>query len=352
MFRNSLPRLKAGPGLMARPRLKAGPRLMAGGLASACLLVSAIACADGSAAGSATATPQSAPAPAPAQLDTAPHSYRTVEGAGGVPLNVVTVGDPANPPIVLIHGLAQSHLAFESQFRSELAQKYFLVSFDLRGHGNSAKPWDRAAYASDAIWGEDVDRIVKALQLRRPVVLGWSYGTLVAVDYLRYAGPGSVSGVVLVGAYGGLTPPPDMRTMPPAMAENRLRQMSPDLAQNYAAARFTARYLTAAPMPQEWTDRTVAIALMLPRSAREGMFMRRIDSRDLLPTFGALPFLVNVGTEDVSTPEPPARELAAQLRDATVSVYEGVGHSPFVEQPERFNRELAAFAAKAFAGGQ
>jgi pimeloyl-ACP methyl ester carboxylesterase len=183
------------------------------------------------------------------------------------------------------------------------------------------------------------------------VIVGWSYGTLVAVDYLRRAGADAVAGVVLVGAYGGLTPPPNMGAMPPEMAQNRLRQMSPDLAQNYAAARFTVRLLTAEPMPQDWSDRAAAISLMLPRVAREGMFMRRLDSRDLLPGLAGVPFLVNVGTKDISTPEPAARELAKQLPRASVSVYEDVGHSPFVERPERFNRELAEFAARAFAAG-
>lgn len=299
-----------------------------------------------------TAAAPAAPAPpaaAPPALDTAPYSFRTVEGAGGVPLNVVTVGDATNPPILFVHGLAQSYLSFEPQFRSTLAERYYLVSFDLRGHGNSSKPWDRAAYSSDAIWAEDVERVVGALQLRRPVIVGWSYGTLVAVDYLRRAGAAAVSGVVFAGAYGGLTPPPNMGAMPPEMAQNRLRQMSADLGHNFEAARFTVRRLTAEPMPAAWSDRAAAISLMLPRVAREGMFMRRLDSRDLLPGLAGVPFLVNVGTKDISTPEATARELAKQLPKASVSVYEGVGHSPFVEDPERFNRELGEFATRAFA---
>ncbi len=316
-------------------------------MAAGAVAPSAAAAAPVTAAAASAAPAAAAPPPA---LDTAPYSFRTVEGAGGVPLNVVTVGDPNNPPILFVHGLAQSYLSFEPQFRSELAARYFLVGFDLRGHGNSGKPWDRAAYSSDAIWGEDVERVVRALQLRRPVIVGWSYGTLVAVDYLRRAGAESVAGVVLVGAYGGLTPPPNMSAPPPAMAQNRLRQMSPDLAHNFAAAQFTVGLLTAEPMPPDWSARTAAIALLLPRVAREGMFMRRLDSRDLLPGLAGVPFLVNVGTKDISTPEGAARELAKQLPKATVSVYEGVGHSPFVERPDRFNRELAEFAARAVAG--
>jgi non-heme chloroperoxidase len=297
--------------------------------------------------------PAAAPAAPPAALDTSPYSFRFVEGAGGVPLNVVTVGDPKNPPILFIHGLGQSWISFEKQFESDLAKQYYLVAFDLRGHGGSGKPWDRAAYQSRETWGEDVDRVVKALQLRRPLVLGWSDGTLVAVDYLRYAGPAAVSGVELVGAYGGLTPPPAPPTNPTptdiAFAQNRLKQVSPDFRYNYEATRFTVGLLTAHPMPQAWKDRAVAISMMMPRIAREGMFMRAIDSRDLLPALKDLPFLVNVGKKDVSTPEETARELAKQLSNASVSVYDDDGHSPFVESPERFNRELAAFAAKVFA---
>jgi non-heme chloroperoxidase len=37
---------------------------------------------------------------------------------------------------------------------------------------------------------------------------------------------------------------------------------------------------------------------------------------------------------------------------ARLSMYHGVGHSPFAEDTERFNRELAAFAAAAHAGGR
>ena len=42
------------------------------------------------------------------------------------------------------------------------------------------------------------------------------------------------------------------------------------------------------------------------------------------------------------------REMSSRLLDinpaARLSVYEGAAHAPFYECPERFNRELAAFA--------
>lgn len=194
-----------------------------------------------------------------------------------------------------------------------------------------------------------MDRIVKALQLHRPLIVGWSYGTLVALDYLRYAGPDAVAGVELIGAFGGLTPPP---TAPiPGAAEfarNRQRQLSPAIDQNYAAALFTTRSLTARPMSDDWTARTAAIAMMLPATARAAMTRRSMDNRDLLPRLARTPFLLNVGKHDIGLSEAEARDLRHALPESSVAVYEECCHSPFVEEPRRFTRELGEFAARVF----
>lgn len=277
-----------------------------------------------------------------ARTEAAAWRTREVQGAGGVSLNVVYAGDPANPAILFIHGTGQSTLSFDRQLRSDLVRRFFLVAFDLRGHGNSAKPWEPDAYSDSALWAEDVARVIADLQLRRPVIVGWSYGTMVALDYLRAAGPDSIAGLVLVGALGGLTsappPPPDERFL-----QIRADQASADLERNILASRAMARYLTARRMPEEWLARSASVALLLPRPARAGMFARSFDNTDLLPAVQELPLLVIIGSRDGGTPESAARQLAERLPRSRVSIYRGDGHSPFVESPARFNRELAAF---------
>lgn len=276
-------------------------------------------------------------------------SYRVVEGEGGVPLNVATAGDPSRPALLLVHGIGQSHLSFEHQLRAPVTDQFFVVSFDLRGHGNSGKPMEPAAYKDPKLWAGDVRRIMDALGLQRVVLLGWSYGTLIVSDYLRQYGSERLDGIVLVGAYGGLTPPP---TPPPAaaaegMARNRALQLSANPEDNFAAARATAGMLTARDMGQAWRDRAVAIAMMLPGASRKAMFERALANMDQIPRI-TVPILINVGGKDGSTQEPFARELAqkitAQGGRALVSVYPEAGHSPFAEEPERFNRELMDFA--------
>jgi non-heme chloroperoxidase len=275
--------------------------------------------------------------------------FSRIEGTGGVPLNVVEAGERGKPAILLVHGIGQSYLSFEPQLRSALAEEFHLVAFDLRGHGASGKPWQRDAYVDSAAWAGDLQRVIAATGLQRPVLLGWSYGTLVVTDYLRHAGTGGIAGIVLTGAYGGLTPPPAANPQAAeAMRRSREAAASPDIEQRLAATRRTAGMLTAKPMPPEWVERAATIGMMVPGDARVHMFDRRFDNRDVVPRIDVPLRLVAAG-KDLSTPEADARTLAAGLPLASVSVYPDAGHSPFTEDAERFNRELAEFARAAFA---
>ncbi len=347
----------APTGVAAR---RVSPRLLAAVSLAATLLCAALEpaaarTADGAAPAAKpamAAAPVAAPAaPAPTVAPAAKPSaltFTVVEGAGGVPLNVVTAGDKSKPPILLVHGIGQSYVSWENQLRAPLTDEFYVVAFDLRGHGNSGKPWGKADYTDYRNYAGDVQAVIKATGIDRPVLVGWSYGTLIVADYLRAYGASGLRGIVLTGAYGGLTPPP-----PPAspevmaqMAKNRERQLSGNLEENIAAARGGIRFLTAHEMTPAYWERATQLALMLPAYARRHMFERPLANMDQIPKI-TVPLLVNVGGKDVSTPEPQARELAAKVKGAQVSVYPASGHSPFAEEPERFNRELAAFARAA-----
>jgi pimeloyl-ACP methyl ester carboxylesterase len=276
--------------------------------------------------------------------------FRTVEGAGGVPLNVAEAGDASKPAILMIHGIGQSYLSFDRQLGSTLAQDYHLVAFDLRGHGNSGKPWTAEAYKDTAIWAEDVKRVIAATQLAKPVVLGWSYGTAVVADYVRHVGTGNLSGIVLVASLGGLTPPPPALAEPrqaAAFAANRARQASRDLEEQFAAAHLTVMQLTARPMPSEWQERTLMMMSMLPGNIRPLLWQHPAANTDLVAALD-VPLLLIGGAKDASVSPPQATQLAAAVRDGRYVNFESAGHSPFAEEPERFNRELDAFARHAF----
>ncbi len=274
--------------------------------------------------------------------------FRIVAGAQGVPLNVVTTGDRAARPVVFVHGIGQSYVAFENQLRSSLRNKLFLVAFDLRGHGNSGKPWNSDAYSGRAIWAADLDSVIRGLELREPLLVGWSYGTLVVLDYVRVHGTQGIGGIVLTGAYGGLTKP-DMRQPPPPPDPKfaRLRDdlASADLDRKWRAAHAMAKYLTARAMPAPWIERAAAMSLLLPQTARAGMYLQPFDNTDLIPVLQTVPMLLMIGGKDASAHEAEGRQLVAALPRARLDMYPADGHSVFIESPERFNREISKFAA-------
>jgi pimeloyl-ACP methyl ester carboxylesterase len=287
--------------------------------------------------------------PIPAPAATAPKSsprLSIVTGAGNVHLLVAEVGDPAAPGILFIHGFAQSYLSFRRQFDSELATRYHLVAFDLRGHGGSDKPGMQSDYEDSRLWADDVAAVMKATGLERPVIVGWSYGGFVAADYLRHYGTANVAGVNLVGSLGGLvaTAPFSAGTSQAArrMHARSEAQRSLNLLDNIIAGKETAMGYVTENMSVLDREILFATEMMLPAYTRRFMMARRLDNTDLAPKLD-LPVLLSRGSGDLTMPPEALDMLLRTLRNARLSAYSNTGHLVFVERPGRFDRELAAF---------
>lgn len=280
--------------------------------------------------------------------------YQSVAGAGDVPLHVVTVGNQDNPAILFIHGIGQSHYSFVRQFNSKLADDFYLVSFDLRGHGASGKPWAEEAYGDSRVWAEDVAAVIAASGADRPVVVAWSYGTLVVMDFVREFGVEALAGINLTGALGALRPfrmPAPDDPIVAEFAQVRELQMSPSLADNIKASERMVDWLTATPLDDTERELFRTISLMFPVYARRAMLGRAPDNGDLLEGL-RVPVLFSLGHEDNPANLEDATELAAHYGNMSLSGYENAGHSVFFEQPERFNSELRRFASRAHTRGE
>jgi len=117
----------------------------------------------------------------------------------GVRLHYIERGDAAMPCVVLFHGngtMIQDFIL--SGLVDRLAHNYRVVCFDRPGFGYSHRPrtriWTAATQA--ALFAKALDQ----LRVRNPVVLGHSWGTLVAIA-LALKSDYSVSGLVLVSGY-------------------------------------------------------------------------------------------------------------------------------------------------------
>jgi pimeloyl-ACP methyl ester carboxylesterase len=261
-----------------------------------------------------------------------------VKTRDGLTLAAGEWGNPAGAEIVFIHGFSQSFLSWTRQLNdAALAQKFRMVAFDLRGHAASDKPLDEKFYRDDRLWGDDLAAVIAAAGLRRPVLVGWSFGGRVISDYVRAHGISGIAGINFVGANTKSAP----EFIGPGVS-GAAGMQSNDLAENIAATRKFLRACFAKEPERDDFETMLAFNMLVPPKVRVAIRGRAPNKGDVLPLL-TLPVLVTHGTEDRLILPGMGRFTAAAVPNAKLSLYDGVGHSPFYEDAPRFNRELAAF---------
>lgn len=117
----------------------------------------------------------------------------------GVPIAYEVLGSGA--PLVLLHGFTETG---ESWREAGYVDRFLragrqVVLIDCRGHGDSGKPHDAAAYAGDKR-ARDVIAVLDALSIERADVAGYSMGGMIALaTALRF--PERVRALVVIGAH-------------------------------------------------------------------------------------------------------------------------------------------------------
>jgi pimeloyl-ACP methyl ester carboxylesterase len=100
--------------------------------------------------------------------------FRQVPLSTGVTLNVALAGDPANPPVILLHGFPESHRTWRA-IAPELQDDFYLLMPDQRGFGASDRPQEVEAYRTDALVA-DIFALADALALERFALVGHDWG--------------------------------------------------------------------------------------------------------------------------------------------------------------------------------
>jgi non-heme chloroperoxidase len=267
-------------------------------------------------------------------------TIHTVRGGGGLRLHVREWGNADGPPILFIHGLSQSHLCWARQYHSALAEEFRLVAYDLRGHGMSQAPPEPEHYTDATLWADDLAAIIDQLGLDRPVLVGWSYGGFIICDYLRNHGQDRIGAIDLAGGVVTLGPAAFGTLIGPGFLDHFPAATADDLPTNIRGMRGLVKGWPAAPYPPEELETLLCSAMTVPARIRANLAARQIDGDDVLRTLN-VPLLVTHGRADTVVLPAMAEHVLATCPTAEASWYDGVGHTPFLEQPERFNRELA-----------
>jgi pimeloyl-ACP methyl ester carboxylesterase len=112
--------------------------------------------------------------------------------APGVKLSYVDRG--RGPPIVFVPGWTFTKEVFEKQI-SDLSRKYRVIAYDPRSQGASATTAEGNDYLTHA---QDLAALLDALQVRNPVLVGWSAGAHATWGFVKLRGPESVAAHVCI----------------------------------------------------------------------------------------------------------------------------------------------------------
>jgi pimeloyl-ACP methyl ester carboxylesterase len=259
------------------------------------------------------------------------HEQTLVVWQGKVRMRVLSKG--SGPSLVFFHG---SWGLEWDPFLDELARDFTVYAPEHPGTTAEA-PDD--VYHLDGLWDLVLcyDELLQALALSSAVLLGHSFGGMVACE-LAAAYPGRVRRLVLVdplGFWRDADPIANWMVLEPAQARARVFR-DPD----GPAAR---RMYGGAEDPK--TAAAARVRLMWAMGAT-GKFIWPIPDKGLKKRIHRVqaPTLVVWGKEDRLVPPVYADEFARRLPGARVETVSDAGHAPHLEQPDTVARLVRDFA--------
>jgi 3-oxoadipate enol-lactonase len=250
-------------------------------------------------------------------------------------LQVTVRGD--GPALVFIHGWAASQKFWQYQ-AAHFATRFRTVTYDLRGHALSEKPVEGYSVPDHA---SDLAHLIGQLHLSKPVLVGHSFGGMVALQY-ALDHPGSVKALVLVGT----SPHP----VPSLGASLQMTVLGWVIRLSRArAAKMTKERLFAPNTDAKLIDWVNTESLRTPtrvvlaclKATKHFNVMNRIG--DI-----TVPALLVRGEHDLTTPSTLLAQMVRVMPHATRANLSGAGHNCMLEQPTRFNAALDAFLDKLF----
>ncbi|HZL01308.1 MAG TPA: alpha/beta hydrolase [Caulobacteraceae bacterium] len=268
---------------------------------------------------------------------------RFMDLPGGLHVHYRDQGNPAGPPLVMVHGFSASLQAWEP-WVAILTPDYRIVTLDLPGHGLTRAP---AGYkATIDRYADLTDDLAQRLKLGRYVAVGNSMGGGVAWD-LALRRPSHLRGLVLVDS-AGLSHrgrrgdgPLIFRLMRNPVGRALLRNLDsrPLIESGLKAAYVDPRLVTPA-LVDRYAD--------LARAPGHRDILLSIQGGDEGASAATLagihtPTLVMVGEKDALIPPADGKALAAAIPGAKLVVYPDAGHVPMEQIPARSAADLKSF---------
>lgn len=257
----------------------------------------------------------------------------------------------SGPAILLIHGIGDNSTTW-STVQTALAQRFTVIAPDLLGHGKSDKP--RADY-SVAAYANGMRDLLSVLDVERVTVVGHSLGGGVAMQF-AYQFPQFVDRLILVGS-GGVTRDVNIAlraaALPMGTEALALLRVPLVLPALQALGRLGGALFGSTGVGRDIPD-MLRILADLPEPKASSAFARTlravVDWRGQVVTMldrcyltKSIPVQLVWGSRDAVIPVAHAHLAHAAMPGSTLEIFDGSGHFPFHDDPDRFIEVVEQF---------
>lgn len=244
-------------------------------------------------------------------------------------------------PILFVPGYSATVDTWNYQVL-DLHDRYRCLCVDLRGHGDSDKPYSEYTYDEMC---RDLQAFLRALDLRDVTFVGWSMGSGVGLKYVaNFNDDRRVTKLVMVGPatprfVQTATEPYGMTEEQAQQALEGIRRSLPEVMAAFAGQNF---HRTDLEPTKNWF--LYSHWLRMPAYVGYKYFKTLIteDLRDLVGKVD-IPVLICHGRHDLVCHPGWSEYMAQRLKDLRLVWFENSGHALMVEEPDKLSEELAAF---------
>lgn len=248
------------------------------------------------------------------------------------------------PVIIMLHGVCSS-LETWDKWTKILKDQYRIIRLDIPGFGLTGPAPDKRLYTIDHAV-EFLNRFANQLDLEKFNLVGNSLGGYISWNYsLRY--PHKVEKMILIDSVGYAQDMPGMlrfasnpiirptsrHMMPRRFLDKSVEQAYGDKSK--ATLEVKQRYFDFA-MREGNKQAYIDVFVELRRKSHEESLSKGISNIEV-------PVLVMWGTKDEWIPIDHLERYRKDLRSARYVVYEGAGHIPMEEIPEKTSRDAIEF---------
>ena len=255
----------------------------------------------------------------------------------GIDLAVQADGPEDAPVVILHHTLATSRAMWRAQV-AHLASRYRVISFDARGHGESAAP--DYPYSLEML-AEDVIGVVDGLGIKQSAIfMGISIGGMVG-QALALRHPDRFRAFIICSTTARMAP--DAGAFFAKRAETVRRDGIESQVQMTLERWLSPEFRARDPEATHW------VADMIRGTSTVGMIhcfdaIKVLDYLDQLDRITA-PTLLIAGEKDPGAPVAAMEEMRDRIKGARLEVIASCLHQTPIEAPDAFNRIVDRFLA-------